>query len=85
MEAYANLDELHLVGQAEVQQVELLEKEASEVEEEEGSNELSEMSGSQELPRKMKGRKKMARHYRQTSENKWPVLPRSHLNNKKKY
>ena len=70
------MDELHLLGQAEVQQVELLEEEmeasegVSEVQEEEGSKKLFEMFESQELPQKMMGRKKMSRHHRQTSGNK---------------
>lgn len=56
MEAHTNLDELQLVGQDQMQQVELLgekveaSKRVSEVQKEEGSKKLYEMSESQELP-----------------------------------
>ena len=46
MEAHANLDELHLLGQAEVQRLEEEVVEAYEVQEEEDSKKLSEMSES---------------------------------------
>ena len=68
MKAHANLDELHLLGQAEVQPLEE-EVEASAVEEED-SKKLSEKSESLELHRKMMDRKKMLRNHRQTTENK---------------
>ena len=58
MEAHANLDELHLLGQAEVQRLEEEVVEAYEVQEEEDSKKLSGMSESPELPRKiMDGRR----------------------------
>ena len=75
MEAHANLDELHLLGQAEVQrleeeEVEAYEVEAYEVQEEEDSKKLSGMSKSMELPRKMMDQKKMSRYHHETSESK---------------
>ena len=70
-EAHANLDELHLLGQAEVQRLEEEVVEAYEVQEEEDSKKLCEMSESPELPRKMMDRKKMSRHHHETSESKY--------------
>ena len=71
MEAHANLDELRLQEQAEVQRLEEEVGEAYEVqEEEEDSKKISEMSVSPELPRKMIDRKKMSQHHHETSESK---------------
>ena len=67
IEAHENLDELQLLGQAEVQRLEEEEVEAYEVEaydmQEEDSKKLFGMSESPELPRKMMDRKKMSRHH----------------------
>ena len=68
MKAYANLYELHLLGQAEMQPLEE-EVEASAVEEKD-SKKLSEKSESLELHRKTMDRKKMYRNHRQTTGHK---------------
>ncbi|KAF2556204.1 hypothetical protein F2Q68_00014909 [Brassica cretica] len=68
MKAHANLDELHPLGQTEVQPLEE-EVEAFAVEEED-SKKLSEKSESLEVHRKMMDQKKMYRNHRQTIENK---------------
>uniref|UniRef100_A0A0D3BQL2 Uncharacterized protein n=1 Tax=Brassica oleracea var. oleracea TaxID=109376 RepID=A0A0D3BQL2_BRAOL len=72
--AHTNPDELHLLGQAEVQPLEE-EVEASAVEEED-SKKLSEKSESLELHRKTMDRKKMYRNHRQTTGHKlvWKEL-----------